>query len=190
MVEAVESLRTRIYRYVQGHPATHILEIAAAFRLAHPTVMYHLRILEDEGYVISSTFGKRRAVYDTAAHFSAWEREILALLHMPEAWSIVEYVATHPGSFPREIAERLGISETTAKKYTPELMRLGVVDAETGFRRRMRLSPGFVERGVRLVQRLAPDLAVAHRLLGVLPALAPSTEASQVVVYARPPEPL
>ena len=182
-----EDLRTRIHKYVQRHPATHILEIAAAFRLAHPTVMYHLRILEDEGYVLSSTFGKRRAVYDTGAHFTAWEREILALLNMPEAWGIVEFVAAHPGAFPREIAERLGISETTAKKYTPELVRLGVVDAASGFRRRLTLSDAFVTKAQKLLARLGADAPATHRLRAVLPAPEAPAEAVEVV-YATPPE--
>lgn len=186
MAEA-EDLRTRIHRYVQAHPATHILEIAAAFRLAHPTVMYHLRILEDEGYVLSSTFGKRRAVYDTGAHFTAWEREILALLNMQEAWGIVEFVASHPGAFPREIADRLGISETTAKKYTPELVRLGVVDAAAGFRRRLTLSDAFVAKSQKLLARLADGSPAAHRLRAVLPAAEAAPEAVDVV-YATPPE--
>lgn len=184
-----DDLRTRIYRYVQRHPATHILEIAAAFRLAHPTVMYHLRILEDEGYVLSSTFGKRRAVYDTQGHFTAWEREVLALANMAEAWGMVEYVAAHPGAFPREIADRLAISETTAKKYTPELVRLGIVDASTGFRRRLTLTEAFVDRSAKLLARLPADLPVAHRLRGVLPperVHPPVSSAPEVVYVPRP----
>ena len=152
------SLRMQMYDYIQRHPAAHILEIADAFDLTHPTVMYHLAVLDDEGYVLSTLWGKRRVHFDTQGHFTVWEREILAVLALNEARAILEHVATHPGTFPREIARELGISETTVKRYVPELLRLHVLQEEEGsFRRRLKLARTFRRRGQQLLDKLPAD---------------------------------
>lgn len=158
-------LRMQMYDYIQRHPAAHILEIAEAFKLTHPTVMYHLAVLDDEGYVLSTLWGKRRVHFDTQGHFTLWEREILAILALDEARAILEHVATHPGAFPRQIARELGISETTVKRYIPELLRLHVLQEEEGsFRRRLRVSRTFKKRGRSLLEKLPADARPAPYL--------------------------
>jgi predicted transcriptional regulator len=157
-------LRMQMYDYIQRNPAAHILEISEQFELTHPTVMYHLSVLEDEGYVLSTIWGKRRVHFDTQGHFTLWEREILAILALDEARAILEHVSTHPGAFPRQIARELGISETTVKRYVPELLRLYVLQEEEGsFRRRLWVSASFKRRAANLLQKLPHDArAVPH----------------------------
>jgi predicted transcriptional regulator len=151
-------LRLQMYEYVQRNPAAHILEMADHFELTHPTVMYHLSLLQDEGYVLSTIWGKRRVHFDTQGHFTLWEREILAILALEEARMILEHVATHPGAFPRQIARELGISETTVKRYVPELLRLYALQEEEGsFRRRLWVSASFRRRAANLRAKLPHD---------------------------------
>jgi len=158
-------LRMQMYDYIQRNPAAHILEMAEKFELTHPTVMYHLSVLEDEGYVLSTLWGKRRVHFDTQGHFTLWEREILAILALQEARSILEHVATHPGAFPRQIARELGVSETTVKRYVPELLRLYVLQEEEGsFRRRLWVSTSFKRRATNLLQKLPQDARAAPHL--------------------------
>jgi predicted transcriptional regulator len=162
-------LRMQMYDYVQRHPAAHILEIAAEFRLTHPTVMYHLAVLDDEGYVLSTIWGKRRVHFDTQGHFTVWEREILAILALDEARAILDHVATRPGTFPREIARELRISDTTVKRYVPELLRLHVLQEEEGsFRRRLRVSRSFKKRGLALLDKLPADARPAPYLEAIV----------------------
>lgn len=176
-----DNLRMRIYQYIREHPAAHILEIATAFDLTHPTVMYHLELLEDEGYLVSSIWGKRRVHFDTQAHFNAWEREVLALLAQNEARAIVEHVAAQPGTFPREIAKVLGISDTTVKRYVPEILRLGMVTEEEGFRRRLSLSKSFEKRAGELLTKIPAGLTAHERIVTLVPAAAsPSSEPVEV----------
>lgn len=170
-------LRMQIYEYIRAHPAAHILEIAQAFDITHPTVMYHLDLLADEGYVLSSIWGKRRVHFDTGAHFNAWEREILAILAVEEARAIVDLIAARPGTFPREIAQQLGVSDTTVKRYVPEALRLGIItEIEGGFRRRVAISRTFVKRATALLAKVPDGSAAARRL----EALAPGTPAARV----------
>ena len=162
-------LRMQMYDYIQRNPAAHILEMAERFSLTHPTVMYHLGVLEDEGYVLSTLWGKRRVHFDTQGHFTLWEREILAILALDEARAILEHVATHPGAFPRQIARELGISETTVKRYVPELLRLYALQEEEGsFRRRLWVSQSFRRRGANLLQKLPQDATARHHLEALL----------------------
>ncbi len=162
------SLRMQIHAYVRGHPAAHILGIAQAFDLTHPTVMYHLELLTDEGYIVSSLWGKRRVHFDTAAHFTSWEREVLALLAVDEARAIVEFIAARPGTYPREIAQTLGVSDTTVKRYVPELLRLNAIaEVDGGFRRRLALSRSFSKRAAQLAEKI-PTGSVAGERLGTL----------------------
>jgi len=161
----------QMYDYIQNHPAAHILEMAQRFDLTHPTVMYHLGVMEDEGYVVSSIWGKRRVHFDTQAHFNLWERELLAMLAIKEARAILEHVASHPGAFPRQIARELGISETTVKRYVPEFLRIYVFQEEQGsFRRRLWLSASFRRRGARLLERMPADAAATHALEALITA--------------------
>jgi predicted transcriptional regulator len=167
--EAKVPLRMQMYDYIQRNPAAHILEMAERFDLTHPTVMYHLSVLEDEGYVLSTLWGKRRVHFDTQGHFTLWEREILAILALQEARAILEHVATHPGAFPRQIARELGISETTVKRYVPELLRLYVLTEEEGsFRRRLWLAPSFRRRASILQAKLPADARPAPHLNALL----------------------
>jgi predicted transcriptional regulator len=162
-------LRMQMYDYIQRNPAAHILEMAERFELTHPTVMYHLSVLEDEGYVLSSIWGKRRVHFDTQGHFTLWEREILAVLALTEARSILEFVATHPGAFPRQIARELGVSETTVKRYVPELLRLFVLQEEEGsFRRRLWVSASFKRRAANLLQKLPHDARAGPHLVALV----------------------
>lgn len=162
-------LRLQMYDHIQRNPAAHILEMAERFRLTHPTVMYHLGLLEDEGYVVSTLWGKRRVHFDSQAHFTLWEREILAILALEEARRILEHVATHPGAFPRAIARELSLSETTVKRYVPELLRLHALQEEQGsFRRRLWLSASFRKRGKALLEKLPADARARHSLAALL----------------------
>lgn len=162
-------LRMQMYDYIQRNPAAHILEMAERFALTHPTVMYHLGVLEDEGYVLSTIWGKRRVHFDTQGHFTLWEREILAILALDEARAILEHVATHPGAFPRQIARELGVSETTVKRYVPELLRLYVLQEEEGsFRRRLWLSASFKRRAANLLAKLPADARPTHHLVALV----------------------
>lgn len=174
----------QIYDYIRAHPAAHILEIAQAFDITHPTVMYHLELLQDEGYVLSSIWGKRRVHFDTAAHLTAWEREILAMLAVDEARAIVELIAARPGTFPREIAQQLGVSDTTVKRYVPEALRLGIIsEIEGGFRRRVAISRTFVKRATALAEKVPERSLAAHRL-AVLAPRAPEPVARKSSVEA------
>jgi len=162
-------LRMQMYDYIQRNPAAHILEVAEHFKLTHPTVMYHLSVLEDEGYVLSTLWGKRRVHFDTQGHFTLWEREILAILALHEARAILEFVATHPGAFPRQIARELGVSETTVKRYVPELLRLYVLQEEEGsFRRRLWVSASFKRRAANLLQKLPHDARASPHLAALV----------------------
>lgn len=162
-------LRLQMYDHIQRNPAAHILEMAERFELTHPTVMYHLSLLEDEGYVVSTLWGKRRVHFDSQAHFNLWEREILAILALDEARRILEHVATHPGAFPRAIARDLALSETTVKRYVPELLRLYALQEEQGsFRRRLWLSASFRKRGKALLDKLPADARARHSLAALL----------------------
>ena len=176
MPQEASNLRMEIHAYIRDHPAAHILEIAQAFDLTHPTVMYHLDLLADEGYIVSSIWGKRRAHFDSAAHYTSWEREVLALLAVDEARSIVEFIAQRPGTYPREIAQELGVSDTTVKRYVPELLRLGMVsEVDGGFRRRLALSRSLAKRGAALLEKTPPKSTGARRLHALVPR-APAAE--------------
>lgn len=162
-------LRAQMYAYIQQHPAAHILEMSEVFKLTHPTVMYHLGLLEDEGYVLSTIWGKRRVHFDTQGHYTLWEREVLAIFAINEARAILEHVATHPGTFPRELARELGISETTVKRYVPEFLRLNLLQEEEGsFRRRLKLSRSFRRRGGNLIAKLPLDAHPREHLVAIL----------------------
>lgn len=162
-------LREQMHAYIQRNPAAHILEMAERFDLTHPTVMYHLAVLEDDGLVLSTLWGKRRVHFDAAGHFTLWEREILAILALHEARAILEHVATHPGAFPRQIARELGVSETTVKRYVPELLRLHVLAEEEGsFRRRLWLAKTFRRRAANLLAKLPADARPAPHLAAIL----------------------
>lgn len=161
--------RLRLYEYIRRNPAAHILELAEFLGYAHPTVMYHLRLLEEDGYVVSVLWGKRRVHFDADARLNAWEREVLALLALEEASAILARIATHPGTFPKELARDLGLSETTIKRYVPEFMRLQAIQEEqASFRRRLWISPTFRRRGRTLLSKLPPEARPVPRLLALV----------------------
>lgn len=158
-------VRVRMYDYVHRNPAAHILEVAQVFGFTHPTVMYHLRVLEAHGHLTSRAWGKRRVHFDARAGFTGWEQEILSILALDEAGAILERVATNPGTYPKEMARDLGFSETTIKRHVPELRRLNaILEEEASFRRRLWISPTFRRKGRVLLTKLPPDARPVARL--------------------------
>lgn len=158
-------VRMRMYAYIQRNPAAHILEMAHVFGFAHPTVMYHLQVLEDDGLVLSRPWGKRRTHFDARARFSPWEQEVLAILALEEASAILARIGESPGTFPKELARDLGVSETTIKRYVPALLRLHALQEEAAsFRRRLWVSPSFRRKGRALLEKLPADARPVARL--------------------------
>lgn len=167
---AREPLRLRVYDFIQRNPGCHILQMARHFRLTHPTVMYHLGVLHRQGLVVSDLVGKRRAHFDARCRYTAWEREVLAVLAVGEPLAILHRVAAQPGTFPRELARDLDVSENAIKRHVPNLLRLNLLQCEEGaFRRRLWVSPTLRRRGPALLARLPPGAPQASHL-GVLTA--------------------
>lgn len=158
-------LRMRMYDYIQRNPACHILEMAHHFQLSHPTVMYHLSVLTRQGLVQSAIVGKRRTHFDVRARYTAWEREVLALLALDEPRALLLRVVERPGTYPRELARDVPMSETTIKRHVPELLRLHLVQAEeANFRRRLWVAPTFRRRAPLLLAKLPPESVAASTL--------------------------
>lgn len=128
-VEDTPSNATReaILAHVRGHPGSSIVEAAGTARVTHPTAKYHLDILERTGVISSQRWGNKRMYFPRGCALDAWEREVVTLLRSAEASTVLLTVVSNPWTYPKEVAEREGLSRLTVAAHARALQSLGLV---------------------------------------------------------------
>lgn len=112
--------RRRIHSLVRDQPGIHLRGLVRASGLAFGAVSYHIRVLEDMGYVQSWTAGTRRCFYpcgtlprpDTP---SLTSRQI----------QVLEIVEAAPGTRLDDVAHALGLSPKTVAYHARGLRARG-----------------------------------------------------------------
>ncbi len=118
--------RRDIFSYLCFHPCSHISLIAAALKLSIHTTSWHLRRLEDEGYVSRAKVGKKSVFYPTNM-IDTQDINIFEILNNHKARAIYMAVLDRSGINQHEICNKLNLKHQAVIWYTRKLESLGLM---------------------------------------------------------------
>lgn len=151
--------RRRIYLAINRYPGLALARIGEEAGLDEDLVRYHVRVLERAALVRSEADGPRRRVYPMArtavgsvSALDQRERRVLGLLRKPAVLRVVVALLEQDQLSAGELADRCGISPSTASHHIKRLEAEGVVGVKREGRQRL---VGLADRG--LVMRLLAE---------------------------------
>jgi predicted transcriptional regulator len=121
-------VRERLLEAVRAHPGIHESDLAREVGLRHNHVQYHLRVLEEVGIVETRHFGGLKCIFELGKLSSA--EKAMAMAQRGRSQEVLLLVTQEPGIAQRELARRLGMSESSIKWHLDRLEGSGVVRTE------------------------------------------------------------
>jgi predicted transcriptional regulator len=118
--------RRDIFSYLCFHPCSHISLIAAALKLSIHTTSWHLRRLENDGYISRASVGKKTVFYPTNM-IDPQDISIFEILNNDKAKAIYIAVLDRSGINQHEICKRLGIKHQAVIWYTRKFESLSMI---------------------------------------------------------------
>jgi predicted transcriptional regulator len=115
-------VRSGIHVHVSRHPGIRFEDLRRALGLANGVLVFHLRVLERNGFVTAHKEWTRRRFYATGAVPTVPTQGVAA--------TMAQLLRDAPGIPPAEIARRLGISRQLARYHLRRLETEGVLVAQ------------------------------------------------------------
>lgn len=122
-------LRAQLLQLVRQDPGRSPSELAAQMPCSWNTLVYHLSVLEREGYVSKARDGRRWRFFPTGAQDHR-ALPALAALRNPRAAQLVEAVRAQPGIAQHELSARVALHASTVHWHMARLAEAGLVRAE------------------------------------------------------------
>lgn len=122
-------LRSRILGYVEADPGVHPSSLADDLDVAHQTVRYHLRVLEEFGEVELRSRGGNVHCFRAGVH-DADDRRLAPVLTSASKRALLGLLVQEPGLCIAEAARRLDRDRSTVKRHVDALEDDGVVCSE------------------------------------------------------------
>ncbi len=129
--------RKSLYNLVQAHPGIHLRGLVDSSGLGFGAVSYHLRLLQEYGFVSMVPTGIRICFYPVGVEPLSTIPQISR-----RRIQVLEAVEQSPGAGLRDLGQELGLSPKTVAYHLRALKAAGLVEAEpTGKPFRFRRSP-------------------------------------------------
>jgi len=118
--------RREIFSYLCFHPCSHVSLIATAMKMSIHTASWHVRRLEDEGYITRVRVGKKSVFYPTTM-IDSEDIEIFEILNNEKAKAIYIAILDMKGINQHEICKRLGLRHQAVIWYTRKFEAMGLI---------------------------------------------------------------
>jgi len=120
-----QNIRGRIYQYIRDHPGMNFTGIMKAVSIGNGTTVYHLSVLEREGYIRSAVSGNRKLFW-SKAEFPGMASAALTDVGR----RIVELLRERGRMSRAELLDEIGISRSTLHAHIKELVENGSIVVE------------------------------------------------------------
>jgi predicted transcriptional regulator len=121
--------REQIYRLIKDEPGIHAHEVATRLDLGWGTAVYHLKLLERSGLLISKHEGRYKRFFLTGDP-RILRKDAVALLRNGTSRSIASAVAQKPGMIQKQVCQTLGLSPSLASWHLQRLEQAQLVQAQ------------------------------------------------------------
>ncbi|HVL87455.1 MAG TPA: winged helix-turn-helix transcriptional regulator [Candidatus Thermoplasmatota archaeon] len=125
-------LRRRIYNAVVSSPGIHLGALAADLDVPYQTVEYHATRLEEAHILASRVFGNKRCFFLNGGRFTALEQHVNALLQRQQPRRILETLAATERLTQRDIAQNLGVHDSTIHWHLKHMRSLDLIKVLPG----------------------------------------------------------
>ncbi len=123
--------RGRIHGYIEANPGEHFGAIRKALSLSNGNAVYHLRVLETQGHVVSKNDGKYKRFYPKGVAVPPDDGLKLREIHE----RVLSCIGEAPGISQKEIANLLGLYQSTLEYQLQKLVKAGLIRQERRGRR-------------------------------------------------------
>ncbi len=118
--------RGRIYGYIEMNPGEHFGAIRKALSLSNGNAVYHLRVLESQGYLVSKSDGMYKRFYPKGAILPPDNSAPLPEIHQ----RILSCIGEASGISQKEIASLLGLRQSTLEYQLRKLLKASLIRRE------------------------------------------------------------
>jgi PKD repeat protein/DNA-binding MarR family transcriptional regulator len=115
--------RGRIYEHIRKTPGDHYTSIKRALGLKNGALAYHLRVLEQNEYIVSKEDGFYKRFYPYGTKIKKGKHKRIQII-------IMELIMENPEITQKRIAEELGIDRSTVNYHIKILLAMGVIRSE------------------------------------------------------------
>jgi predicted transcriptional regulator len=114
-------IRGLIRGYIIANPGDHYSSIKRNLDLNNGTLAYHLRVLEQSGFIKSMYDGIYKRYYPSNVNISKLKKNV------SKQEEIFNIILEHPGVTMEEIGRMIGVSRQVVNYHVKNLIRVGVV---------------------------------------------------------------
>lgn len=165
---ADDETKEALHGYLRAHPGVHFSKLRDDLTLGTGETQYHLRQLVEAGTIITEKDGDYRRYYPSG-RFNGFQRRTLGWLRRETPQAIVLELLVSPTAPASELAEAVGVADSTVRSHLTALADAGVVTrGDAGYRVRkpetvltliLRYAESLGERAVAFTDRV-PELVV------------------------------
>ncbi|MCA1813640.1 MAG: winged helix-turn-helix transcriptional regulator [Halobacteriales archaeon] len=121
----IHPLREDMLSRIRAHPGIHESQLAREMGLRHTHVQYHLRVLRQSRIVEERRFGGLKCLFEVGKLSEAEKGHAMNLRGRgPE---VLQGIVVEPGITQRDLARKLGMSESSVKWHLDRLTQAGMV---------------------------------------------------------------
>lgn len=129
-------VRKRVYDAVRKYPGIHVRGLERNLGISAALAQYHLKRLEEAGFVESQEQGGYTRYYPTSkgksARVTEKDQPIVGVLREEVPLHIALLLLDHGALTHTQLVERMGIAKSTLSYHLTKLAELGIVEREPG----------------------------------------------------------
>lgn len=115
-------VRASVFAAIRNHPGIRFTELRKDLGISNGAMVFHLRVLQREGYVVSRVAWTKRIYYASGS--------VAPSVSLEPSSEVATLLASSPALSQSEIARRFGISRQLARYHLRALERAGRVEAQ------------------------------------------------------------
>ncbi|MEM2141903.1 MAG: winged helix-turn-helix transcriptional regulator [Candidatus Thorarchaeota archaeon] len=125
--ERISKLRDRIIQEIECQPGIHLRELRRVVGCAVGAIQYHIRLMEDDGVIVSLRIGNTRHLFPSSFSNNTELMKITALLRNPSILGIIERCMSSGRITQAELSRELKMDKSLISYYVSLLVEMGVL---------------------------------------------------------------
>lgn len=147
--------RDELYELIRSTPGIHAHEIGEKANIGWGTTVYHLKLLENHGLIVSKKSGRYKRFFVNTGEYTK-KKDIYGALRNETAKAVAQYIVDHPGTTQKEMCAALSIQPSLASWHVEKLEGVELVKrVKDGRMVRYFAGPAWADLNVR-VNPMAP----------------------------------
>jgi DNA-binding transcriptional ArsR family regulator len=118
--------RDELYELIRGAPGIHAHEIGEKAHIGWGTTVYHLKLLENHGLIVSKKTGRYKRFFVNTGEYTK-KKDLYGALRNETAKAVADHIVNHPGTTQKEMCAALSIQPSLASWHVEKLESVELV---------------------------------------------------------------